>query len=84
MQPDSRSSNDTPAQYRLAILHPGLPCGPRIPCHRPACHATFPGIATVEIVAGHYLARCHGLKHDALGWRADEYAHGSGSSEAAA
>ena len=83
MQLDSRSSNDTPAKYHSAILHAGM-CGPRIPCHRPACVAAFPGLATVEIVAGHYLARCHRLKHDALGWRADAFAHGSESSGVAA
>jgi hypothetical protein len=65
------------------LPHAGV-CGPRIVCHRPECLAAYPGLATVEIVAGHYLARCHGLTHDALGWRADAFAHGFESSGIAA
>lgn len=80
-------SDSAPRSLRpQAIPHPGLPCGPKVPCHRPACLAAFPGIATVEVLSGGrlFIARCHQLTHDALGWRADEYANSSGSSEAAA
>lgn len=41
---------DTGTRTRGRLTHEG-PCGPRIPCWRPECRATFSDYRTVEILA---------------------------------
>lgn len=59
-----------------ALRHPG-PCGPRFECWRTACREACPGLRTVELVAGRWLARCHGMAYDDLGRAADTWRNGA-------